>query len=117
VAAVRRRRGPLSLGSERANAAKRRDSLKADIDYPVLQRILLEPASHLPYLADAFATLCEKSIAAIVTLDECMAGLELAVATAEGSSDPGTRRWIAERCSAGCEPLRRGAASIGRATN
>ncbi|HZF29107.1 MAG TPA: hypothetical protein VE907_08330 [Gammaproteobacteria bacterium] len=70
--------------------------LKADIDYPVLQRILLEPASHLPYLADAFATLCEKSIAAIVTLDECMAGLELAVATAEGSSDPGTRRWIAE---------------------
>ncbi|HET8699280.1 MAG TPA: hypothetical protein VFO94_17475, partial [Gammaproteobacteria bacterium] len=52
--------------------------IKQDSDYPLKQRILLEPVAYLPYLADAFATLCEKSIAAIVTLDECLAGLELA---------------------------------------
>jgi hypothetical protein len=67
-----------------------------DIDYPLLQRALLDPEAHLPYLADAFATLCEKSIVVIFDSDECMAGLELAVVTAEGPVSAGTRRWLAE---------------------
>lgn len=67
-----------------------------DIDYPLLQRALLDPESHLQYLADAFATLCEKSIAVLVEVDECIAGLELAVATAEGPVSAGARRWLAE---------------------
>ena len=36
--------------------------VKDDIDYPLLQRMLLMPESYLPYLADAFTTMCEKSI-------------------------------------------------------
>lgn len=67
-----------------------------DIDYPLLQRALLVPEAHLPYLADAFATLCEKSIVVIVESTECMEGLELAVTTAEGPVSAGARRWLAE---------------------
>ncbi|HET7608726.1 MAG TPA: hypothetical protein VFL84_08635 [Gammaproteobacteria bacterium] len=70
--------------------------VKDDIDYALLQRMLLMPESYLPYLADAFATMCEKSIAVLVTLDECMDGLELAVSTAESSFSAGTRRLLAE---------------------
>jgi len=70
--------------------------VKDDIDYPQLQRMLLAPADYLPYLADAFATLCQESIVAIISLDECMAGLELAVATAEDSALAGDRRLLAE---------------------
>jgi hypothetical protein len=70
--------------------------IKDDIDYPLLQRTLLEPESRLAYLADAFATMCEESIAEIVSLDECMAGLESAVATAERSVFAGGRRLLAE---------------------
>jgi hypothetical protein len=67
-----------------------------DIDYALLQRVLLEPEAHLGYLADAFATMCEKSIAEIVSRDECMAGLEAAVAAAERSASSGGRRLLAE---------------------
>lgn len=67
-----------------------------DIDYPLLERVLLDPESHLQYLAGAFATLCEQSIAVIIEIDECMAGLELAVAEAEGPVSAGARRWLAE---------------------
>ncbi|HUQ53127.1 MAG TPA: hypothetical protein VM692_12960, partial [Gammaproteobacteria bacterium] len=67
-----------------------------DIDYVLLQRMLLEPESYLAYLSNALATMCEKSVAAIVTLDECMAGLELSVVTAEGSPSAGERRLLAE---------------------
>jgi hypothetical protein len=79
--------------------------IKQDIDYPLKQRILLEPVAYLPYLADAFATLCEKSIAAIVTLDECLAGLELAVSTAESSADFGVRRSLAEAVLVGMRTI------------
>lgn len=79
--------------------------LTDDIDYALLQRALLEPAAHLTYLAGAFATLCEQSIAAIVTLDECMAGLELAVATAERSTSAGVRRWLAEATLTGMRTI------------
>jgi hypothetical protein len=79
--------------------------IKDDIDYPALQRMLLEPERNSPYLADAFATMCEKSIAAIVSLDECMAGLELAVSTAEGPVYLGTRRLLAEAVLAGMRTI------------
>jgi len=72
-----------------------------DIDYPSLQRMLQSPTSYLPYLADAFKTMCDKSIAVIVSLDECMAGLELAVASAEDPVPAGTRRILAEATLAG----------------
>lgn len=82
-----------TAGSERAlqNVVLR---IHDDIDYSLLQRALLEPESYLAFLPDAFATLCEKSIAAIVTHDECMAGLELAVAKAEGPVTDGSRRLL-----------------------
>jgi hypothetical protein len=79
--------------------------LKDDIDYPLLQRMLLSPESYLAYLPDAFATLCEKSIGVIVSLDECMAGLERAVATAEGSPSSGTRRLLAEATLTGMRTI------------
>ena len=86
--------------SERAvtNAVLR---VEDDIDYPLLQRLLLQPTSDLTHLADAFATLCEKSIAAIISLDECMAGLETAVATAEVTAAAGSRRLLAEAALTG----------------
>src|SRR5688572_15320038 len=70
--------------------------VKDDIDYAQLQRMLLMPEHYLPYLDAAFSTMCEKSIAVIVSLDECMAGLELAVSTAESSPSSGARRLLAE---------------------
>ena len=79
--------------------------IKDDIDYPLLQRMLLEPESHLAYLADAFATMCDKSIAEIIDLDECMAGLELAVSTAEGSVSSGSRRLLAEAVLTGMRTI------------
>jgi len=79
--------------------------VKDDIDYPLLQRMLLMPESYLPYLADAFTTMCEKSIAVIVSLDECMDGLELAVSTAEGSPSSGTRRLLAEATLTGMRTI------------
>lgn len=93
-----------TAGSERAlqNVALR---IQDDIDYSLLQRALLDPESHLASLADSFATLCEKSIAAIVTLDECMAGLELAVARAEGPISAGSRRLLAEAALAGMRTI------------
>jgi hypothetical protein len=93
-----------SAASERslANVVLR---IADDIDYPLLQRMLLEPEAHLPYLADAFATMCEKSIAEIVGLDECLAGLELAVATAEGPVSSGARRVLAEATLTGMRTI------------
>jgi hypothetical protein len=93
-----------SVASERsqANVMLR---IADDIDYPLLQRVLLEPEAHLPYLADAFATMCEKSIAEIVSLDECLAGLELAVATAERVRSPGARRVLAEATLTGMRTI------------
>jgi hypothetical protein len=93
--------------------------VKDDIDYPLLQRMLLMPEAYLPYLADAFTTMCEKSIAVIVSLDECMDGLELAVATAEDSVSAGTRRLLAEATLTGMrtiagESLPRSAQARGR---
>jgi hypothetical protein len=79
--------------------------LEDDIDYPLLQRMLLMPESYLAHLPDAFATLCEKSIAVIVSLDECMAGLERAVSTAEGSPSSGTRRLLAEATLTGMRTI------------
>ena len=79
--------------------------LEDDIDYPLMQRMLLMPESYLAYLPDAFTTMCEKSIAAIVGLDECMDGLERAVATAEGSPSSGTRRLLAEATLAGMRTI------------
>jgi hypothetical protein len=76
-----------------------------DIDYPLLQRMLLMPEAYLPYLGDAFATMCEKSIAVIVSLDECLDGLELSVATAESSVSSGTRRLIAEAVLTGMRTI------------
>jgi hypothetical protein len=67
--------------------------------------MLSMPEAYLPYLAGAFATMCEKSIAVIVSLDECMDGLELAVATAEGSASAGTRRLLAEAVLAGMRTI------------
>lgn len=67
--------------------------------------MLLQPESHLAYLADAFATLCEKSIAAVMNLDECMAGLELAVSTAEGPVSSGSRRLLAEAALTGMRTI------------
>jgi hypothetical protein len=75
--------------------------IKGDIAYPLLQRALLEPEAYLTYLAGAFATLCEKSIAAIVSLDECLAGLELAVTAAERPTSLGARRLLAQAALAG----------------
>ena len=40
--------------------------IKDDIDYPLLQSMLLNPEQNLAHLADAFATMCEKSIVQIV---------------------------------------------------
>ena len=93
-----------AAGSDRAlqNVALR---IQDDIDYSLLQRALLDPEPHLAYLADAFATMCEKSIAAIVTLDECMAGLELAVAKAEGPVSAGSRRLFAEAALTGMRTI------------
>jgi hypothetical protein len=93
-----------SAASERslANVVLR---IADDIDYPLLQRMLLEPEAHLPYLSDAFATVCEKSIAEIVGLDECLAGLELAVATAERSVSSGARRVLAEAALTGMRTI------------
>lgn len=93
--------------------------VKDDIDYPLLQRMLLMPEAYLPYLAAAFTTMCEKSIAVIVSLDECMDGLELAVSTAEGSPSAGTRRLLAEATLTGMrtiagESLPRSAQARGR---
>jgi hypothetical protein len=79
--------------------------IKGDIAYPLLQRALLEPEAYVGYLADAFATLCDKSIAAIVSLDECLAGLELAVSAAEGSRSPGARRLLAEAVVTGMRTI------------
>jgi hypothetical protein len=79
--------------------------VKDDIDYPFLQRLLLDPESDLAHLAGAFAIMCEESIAAIVTLDECMAGLELAVATAEGPISSGSRRLLAEAALTGMRTI------------
>ncbi len=79
--------------------------IKDDIDYLLLQRTLLSPESHLAYLADGFATMCETSIAEIVSLDECMAGLELAVATAEGPVSSGARRLLAEAALTGMRTI------------
>lgn len=79
--------------------------IKDDIDYPLLQGMLLNPAQNLAHLADAFATMCEKSIVQIVEIDECMDGLELAVATAEGSVTAGTRRMLAEATLVGMRTI------------
>jgi hypothetical protein len=79
--------------------------IQDDIDYPALQRMLQEPESYLAYLADAFATMCEKSIAEIVSLDECMAGLELAVSAAERPVSSGTRRLLAEAVLTGMRTI------------
>jgi hypothetical protein len=79
--------------------------IKDDIEYPLLQRTLLAPEAHLAFLAGAFATMCEKSIAEIVSLDECMAGLELAVATAEASVSSGVRRLLAEATLTGMRTI------------
>ena len=93
--------------------------IKDDIDYPLLQSMLLNPERDLAHLADAFAIMCEKSIAQIVEIDECMAGLELAVATAEDSVAAGTRRMLAEATLVGMrtiagESLTRSAEARGR---
>jgi hypothetical protein len=93
--------------------------IKDDIDYPLLQTMLLNPEQHLAHLADAFATMCEKSIAQIVEIDECMAGLELAVSAAEGPVTAGTRRMLAEATLVGMrtiagESLPRSAQARGR---
>jgi len=79
--------------------------VKDDIDYPLLQRMLLMPEAYLPYLDGAFTTMCEKSVVVIVSLDECMDGLELAVSTAEGSPSSGTRRWLAEATLTGMRTI------------
>ena len=79
--------------------------IKGDIAYPLLQRALLEPQSYLGYLADAFATLCDESIAAIVSLDECMAGLERAVSTAESATSSGARRLLVEAVLTGMRTI------------
>ena len=79
--------------------------LKDDIDYPLLQRMLSMPESYLGYLAGAFTTMCEKSIAVIVSLEECMAGLERAVSAAEGSPSSGTRRLLAEATLTGMRTI------------
>ena len=79
--------------------------IKDDIDYPLLRSMLLNPEQNLAHLADAFATMCEKSIVQIVKIDECMAGLELAVLTAEGSATPGTRRMLAEATLVGMRTI------------
>ena len=79
--------------------------VKDDIDYPALQRVLLRPDSDVPHLADAVVIMCEQSIAAIVGLDECIAGLEAAVAAAEGSVPAGSRRLLAEATLAGMRTI------------
>jgi hypothetical protein len=79
--------------------------IKDDVDYSLIQRALLEPESHLVYLADAFATLCEQSIAEIIGLDECIAGLESAVASAERPTSPGARRLLAEAALTGMRTI------------
>ncbi len=70
--------------------------LEEDVDYAILQRALRRPELHLTHLGDAFATLCEKSIVAIVGFEECTVGLELAVTVAERSAASGVRRALAE---------------------
>jgi hypothetical protein len=79
--------------------------IKDDADYSMLQRALWEPQSHLVYLPSAFATMCEKSIAEIISLDECMTGLESVVATAENSPSPGVRRLLAEAVLTGLRTI------------
>jgi hypothetical protein len=79
--------------------------VKDDIDYPLLQHMLLMPESYLPYLPDAFTTMCEKSIAVIVSLKECTDGLERAVAAAEGSRSSGARRLLAEATLTGMRTI------------
>lgn len=79
--------------------------IEDDIDYPLLQRALLEPEPHVAYLSSAFATLCEESIATLIEIDECMAGLELAVATAERPVPDGTRRLLAEAVLTGLRTI------------
>jgi len=79
--------------------------IKDDIDYPLLQGMLLNPEQNLAHLADAFATMCEQSIVQIVKIDECLAGLERAVATAEGSVPAGTRRMLAEAALIGMRTI------------
>jgi hypothetical protein len=93
-----------SAASERsiANVVLR---IKDDVDYALLQRALLEPESHLVYLADAFATMCEESIAEIVGLEECLGGLEAAVSTAERSASSGARRLLAEAALTGMRTI------------
>ena len=76
-----------------------------DIDYPLLQRVLRQPESHLAFLVDAFATMCETSIAEIISLDECMAGLESVVARAEISVSYGERRLLAEAALTGMRTI------------
>ena len=96
-------RYPLAASETAAENVQLR--IKDDIDYPLLQSMLLNPEQNLAHLADAFATMCEKSIVQIVEIDECMAGLELAVATAEGSADAGTRRMLAEATLVGMRTI------------
>jgi hypothetical protein len=79
--------------------------VKQDIDYAALQRALLRPESDLPHLAYAVAIMCEESIAAIVGIDECMAGLESAVASAEGAVPSGSRRLLAEAVLTGMRTI------------
>lgn len=96
-------RYPLAASETAAENVRLR--IKDDIDYSLLQSMLLNPEQNLAHLADAFATMCEKSIVQIVEIDECMAGLELAVATAEGSADAGTRRMLAEATLVGMRTI------------
>ena len=96
-------RYPLAISERSRENVETR--IKDDVDYPLLQRMLLNPEFHLAHLGNAFATLCEKSIAAIITLDECMAGLELAVSTAEGSLPFGGRRLLAEAALTGMRTI------------
>jgi hypothetical protein len=79
--------------------------VKDDIDYTALQRILLRPESDLPHLAYAIAIMCEESIAEIVSFDECMAGLESAVAAAESTVPVGSRRLLAEATLTGMRTI------------
>jgi hypothetical protein len=96
-------RYPLAASEKAADNVLLR--IKDDIDYPLLQSMLLNPEQNLAHLADAFATMCEKSIVQLVEIDECMAGLELAVATAEGPVTAGTRRMLAEATLVGMRTI------------
>jgi tetratricopeptide (TPR) repeat protein len=96
-------RYPLAASDTAADNVRLR--IKDDIDYALLQSVLLNPEQNLAHLADAFATMCEKSIVQIVKIDECMAGLELAVSTAEGAANAGTRRMLAEATLVGMRTI------------